>query len=88
MRAPPSHTSDTASPLSGRHRRRRHRTTIPDPHTRWCGDITYIATEEGWLYLATVIDTASRRIVGWATAKHLRTELVADALTPAARPDR
>ncbi|MFF0624369.1 DDE-type integrase/transposase/recombinase [Streptomyces sp. NPDC004296] len=47
--------------------------------TRWCGDITYIATEEGWLYLATVIDIASRRVVGWATADHLRTELVADA---------
>ncbi|WP_170990705.1 IS3 family transposase [Herbidospora galbida] len=51
--------------------------------TRWCGDITYIATDEGWLYLATVIDIASRRVVGWATADHLRTELVADALRQA-----
>ncbi|MGW7318737.1 DDE-type integrase/transposase/recombinase, partial [Streptomyces sp. NPDC054865] len=41
--------------------------------TRWCGDITYIATDEGWLYLATVIDIASRRVVGWATADRLRT---------------
>ncbi len=48
--------------------------------TRWCGDITYIATEEGWLYLATVIDIASRRVVGRATADHLRTDLVAEAL--------
>jgi transposase InsO family protein len=47
---------------------------------RWCGDITYIATWEGWLYLATVIDIASRRVVGFALADHLRTELVADAL--------
>ncbi|NAS20101.1 DDE-type integrase/transposase/recombinase [Herbidospora sp. NEAU-GS84] len=55
----------------------------PDPDgidTRWCGDITYIATDEGWLYLATVIDIASRRVIGWATADHLRTSLVADAL--------
>ncbi|MEV6782712.1 IS3 family transposase [Streptomyces sp. NPDC051098] len=63
----------------------------PDPDgldTRWCGDITYVPTEEGWLYLATVIDIASRRVVGWATADHLRTELVADALTAACRQRR
>lgn len=48
--------------------------------TRWCGDITYIATWEGWAYLATVIDLASRRVVGWALADHMRTDLVADAL--------
>jgi transposase InsO family protein len=46
----------------------------------WCGDITYIRTWEGWLYLATVIDLASRRVVGWAMADHMRTELVHDAL--------
>ena len=51
-----------------------------DINTRWCGDITYIHTWEGWLYLATVIDLDSRRVVGWATADHLRTDLVADAL--------
>jgi len=47
---------------------------------RYVGDITYIATWEGWAYLATVIDLASRRVVGWALAEHMRTELVADAL--------
>lgn len=47
---------------------------------RYCGDITYIATWEGWAYLATVIDLASRRVVGWAVAEHIRTDLVADAL--------
>lgn len=52
-------------------------------NTRWCGDITYINTWEGWLYLATVIDIASRRVVGFALTDHLRTELVADALTNA-----
>ncbi len=49
-------------------------------NTRWCGDITYIPTWEGWLYLATVIDIASRRVVGFAMADHMRTELVSDAL--------
>ena len=52
-------------------------------NTRWCGDITYVATWEGWLYVATVIDIASRRVVGFALAEHLRTELVTDALTNA-----
>jgi putative transposase len=52
-------------------------------NTRWCGDITYIPTWEGWLYLATVIDIASRRVVGFSLADHLRTELVTDALTNA-----
>ncbi|WP_062346480.1 IS3 family transposase [Herbidospora yilanensis] len=55
---------------------------------RWCGDITYVRTDEGWLYLATVIDIASRRVVGWATADHLRTELVSDALRQAWRNRR
>ncbi|MEU6708576.1 IS3 family transposase [Streptomyces wuyuanensis] len=48
----------------------------------------YIATDEGWLYLATVIDIATRRVVGWATADHLRTELVAGALEAACRTRR
>ena len=52
-------------------------------NTRWCGDITYIATWEGWLYLATVIDIASRRVVGYAMADHLRTELISGALSNA-----
>jgi putative transposase len=46
----------------------------------WCADITYIRTWEGWLYLASVMDCYSRRIVGWAMADHLRAELVVDAL--------
>jgi transposase InsO family protein len=51
--------------------------------TRWCGDITYINTWQGWLYLATVIDLASRRVVGWAVADNLKTDLVDAALTDA-----
>ena len=50
---------------------------------RYVGDITYIATWEGWAYLATVIDLATRQVVGWALADHMRTELVEDALTMA-----
>jgi transposase InsO family protein len=50
---------------------------------RWCGDITYIPVTGGWLYLATVIDIASRRVTGYAMADHLRTELVSAALANA-----
>jgi putative transposase len=46
----------------------------------YVGDITYIRTWERWLYLATVIDLASRRVVGWSMADHMRAELVCDAL--------
>ena len=52
----------------------------PEIDRRYVGDITYVSTWEGWSYLATVIDLASRRVVGWALADHLRTELVSDAL--------
>jgi len=46
----------------------------------WCGDITYVRTWEGWLYLATVIDLSSRKVIGFAMAEHMRAELVCDAL--------
>ena len=48
--------------------------------TAWVGDITYIRTWEGWAYLATVIDLASRRVVGFAVANHMRTELITRAM--------
>jgi putative transposase len=50
------------------------------PDRLWVADITYIPTWSGWLYLAVVLDVWSRRVVGWAMADHLRTELVVDAL--------
>jgi putative transposase len=50
------------------------------PDRLWVADITYIKTEEGFLYLSFVLDAYSRRLVGWAMATHLRTELVVDAL--------
>jgi len=46
----------------------------------WVGDITYLRTWEGWVYLATVIDAHSRRVIGWAIADHMRTDLIQDAL--------
>jgi transposase InsO family protein len=50
------------------------------PDVTWAGDITYIPTGEGWLFLATVIDLFSRRVIGWGVADHLRTPLVSSAL--------
>jgi transposase InsO family protein len=51
-----------------------------EPDRLWISDITYIRTWEGWLYLAVILDAFSRRVVGWALADHLRTELATDAL--------
>jgi transposase InsO family protein len=56
------------------------RFTPPAPDRLWVADITQQRTDEGWLYLAVVLDAFSRRIVGWSMATHLRTELVLDAL--------
>ena len=50
------------------------------PDRLWLADITYVRTWEGWLYLAVILDAYSRRIVGWALADHLRTELATAAL--------
>jgi transposase InsO family protein len=50
------------------------------PDVTWAGDITYIPTGQGWLFLATVIDLFSRRVIGWGVANHLRTPLVSSAL--------
>lgn len=54
--------------------------TTAAPNEVWVGDITYIDTKEGWLYLAVVIDLFSRRVVGWSIADHMRTELPLAAL--------
>ena len=50
------------------------------PNQVWSGDITYIATDEGWLYLAALIDLFSRQVVGWSMQAHMQTSLVTDAL--------
>ena len=55
------------------------------PGVKLVGDITYIATWQGWLYLATVIDCFNKEVIGYAMADHMRTELISDALAMAAR---
>jgi transposase InsO family protein len=57
--------------------------TAKRPGERLVGDITYLRTGQGWLYLATVIDLATRMVVGWQLADHMRTSLVTDALAMA-----
>ena len=57
--------------------------TATAPGARLVGDITYLKTGEGWLYLATVIDLATRMVTGWQLASHMRTSLVTDALAMA-----
>jgi transposase InsO family protein len=65
------------------------RTFVPDnPDEIWYGDITYIHTITGWVYLATVIDGYSRKVIGWSVATHMHTELVTDALIMAIRNRR
>ena len=72
-----SHDLPTApNRLARRFERRR-------PNQAWVGDITFIATEEGWLYLATEMDLYSRRIVGWSLSDRITSELVAAALAMA-----
>jgi len=58
------------------------------PNQKWVGDITYIETREGWLYLAAVVDIYSRKVVGWAMDKHMETDLVTSALQMAATQRR
>lgn len=58
------------------------------PNEKWLADITYIPTDEGWLYLATILDLYSRKIVGWAMRDHMRTELCLAALMMAVQRQR
>jgi putative transposase len=65
--------------------------TVKQPNQVYVGDVTYIHTQEGWLYLAAVIDLFSRQVVGWSMAEHMRAKLVNDALLMAIwqrKPDK
>jgi transposase InsO family protein len=62
--------------------------TAPAPGEKFVGDITYLPTAEGWLYLATVIDLHTREVAGHAMAEHMRADLVSDAVDLAARRGR
>lgn len=57
--------------------------TATAPDQRWCGDITYLRVGDRFLYLATVIDIATRRLIGWSLNTHMRTDLVINALDAA-----
>lgn len=57
--------------------------TASAPNRKWVSDITYVATDEGWLYVAVVLDLYSRLVVGWSMSERMTTKLVADALTMA-----
>ena len=54
--------------------------SAPAPNQKWVGDITYLATGEGWLYLAVLIDLYSRKVIGWAMSERMTADLVGDAL--------
>ena len=69
-----AHTQPVASNLLDR------QFQTPGPNRKWAGDITYIPTQEGWLYLAGILDLHSRKIVGWSMDDHMRSDLVLDAL--------
>ena len=61
----------------------------PDrPNQKWVADITYIRTQEGWLYLSAVMDLFGRRVVGWHTSEHIDTDLITDAFHGALRARR
>ena len=59
--------------------------TATAPNQKWLADITYIPTQEGWLYLAAVLDLYARRVVGWAMSEHIDEDLVTEALHRAIR---
>jgi transposase InsO family protein len=54
--------------------------TVPSVNRVWVADLTYVWTDEGWLYLSVFVDLYSRRVVGWAAASHMRDDLVLDSL--------
>ena len=77
------HTTDSGHTLPVAENVLARRFDAERPNQRWVTDITYVWTQQGWLYLAVVLDLYSRRVVGWSMADHMRTELVMNALTMA-----
>jgi putative transposase len=86
-RRPWTTDSDHAQPIAPNHLGRRD-VPVERPNEVWAADITYVPTEEGWLYLAGVLDLGSRRVVGWAMGESLETSLPMDALQMALRHRR
>lgn len=73
-------TTDSAHSLPIARNLLRRDFTASEPNVKWTSDITYIATDEGWLYLAAIIDLHSRQVVGWSMQPHMQASLVTDAL--------
>ena len=78
---PQTTDSNHDHPIAGNHLDRH--VEADAPNRKWTCDLTYLWTEEGWLFLAVVIDLYSRKVVGWSMADHLRSELAEDALSMA-----
>lgn len=79
----PHRWKKTTVPDPGAPARRDHLKGVFDAHTpglKLVGDITYLRTDQGWLYLATVIDLATRMVVGWQMADHMRTSIIVEAM--------
>lgn len=74
------HTTDSRHDLPVADNLLNRRFNPSAPNRVWVADITYLRTRSGWLYLAAVLDLYSRKLVGWAMAPHMRTELVCSAL--------
>ena len=83
-RRPGTTDSDHLEPIAP-NRLGQRETPVERPNEVWAADITYVPTDEGWLYLAGVLDLGSRRVVGWAMGESLETSLPMDALRMALR---
>ena len=71
-------TSDHTLPVAPNRLKQDFTATVPNQ--RWVGDITYLRTGEGWLYLAVILDLYSRKVVGWSLSARLQRDLVMEAL--------
>ena len=78
-------TTVPAQDLEGRPDLLRRDFTADEPGRKWCGDITYVRTWAGFIYLATVLDCCTKKVVGYAMADHMRTSLVCQAIDMAVR---
>jgi transposase InsO family protein len=81
-------TTDSNHGLAIAPNRLKQQPPLTAPDQAWVSDITYIPTNEGYLYLAVVMDLYSRKIIGWAVANHLRSSLAQDALSRALQSRR
>jgi putative transposase len=74
------HTTDSAHDMAVAENLLARDFTAVSVNQKWAADITYISTDQGWLYLAAVMDLYSRRIVGWSMREHIDSELVTNSL--------